>query len=301
MQRTANPCTPVRFRPQPPINMVKVAIIGLGFVGSSLLNALKDSVEVLQIDPKLGTSINELGDFSPEIIFICVPTPMKENKDQDISIIESVIDEIDNLKIASMVVLKSTLLPDHVKEIENKLPRFIYNPEFLREKHADEDFINSELIIFGGSHKEAKNLSKFYKDHTKCICHDHVFTDSITASLIKYSINTFLSVKVIFFNELKELFDASGADEGWDNFIKYLSKDKRIGKSHMQVPGHDGRLGFGGACLPKDSNALIGYAQKIDKQLDLLNNAIKLNNDIRSSYNTETDRELEQNIKFREE
>ena len=157
------------------------------------------------------------------------------------------------------------------------------------------------MIVFGGNYKEAKNLSKFYKEHTKCICHDHIFTDSITASFIKYSINTFLSVKVIFFNELKELFDASGADEEWDKFIKYLSKDKRIGKSHMQVPGHDGRLGFGGACLPKDSNALIGYAQKIDKQLDLLNNAIKLNNDIRSSYNTETDRELEQNIKFREE
>ena len=66
----------------------------------------------------------------------------------------------------------------------------------------------------------------------------------------------------------------------------------------MQVPGHDGRLGFGGACFPKDSNALVRYAHQIEKQLNLLNNAIKLNNDIRSSYNKGTDRELEQNIKF---
>ena len=66
----------------------------------------------------------------------------------------------------------------------------------------------------------------------------------------------------------------------------------------MQVPGHDGRLGFGGACLPKDSNALIKYAEQIEKQLNILNNAIKLNNDIRSKYNENTERELEQNISF---
>ena len=278
---------------------MKVAIIGYGFVGKSLINGLKDSVTVKKIDPKLGTNINELKDFLPEIIFICVPTPMNNDKTQDISIVESVVDEINNLKINSLVVLKSTLVPNYVKDIENKLPRFIYNPEFLREKHSDEDFINSEFIIFGGEREEAENLSKFYKFHTKCICDDHIFTDSITAALIKYTINTFLSVKVIFFNELKELFDASKAEEEWQNFTKYLSKDKRIGKSHMQVPGHDGRLGFGGACLPKDSNAFVRYAQRIDKKLNLIRTAIELNNNIRSSYSRETDRELEQNIRFK--
>ena len=278
---------------------MKVAIIGLGFVGNSLLNGLKDTVQVKEIDPKLGTNINELKDFSPEIIFICVPTPMSEDKTQDISIIESVIDEINDLKISSLVVLKSTLLPNYVSELGKKISRFVYNPEFLREKHANEDFINSELIVFGGNYNETKYLSGFYQQYTKCICKDHIFTDLVTASFIKYTINAFLSVKVVFFNELKELFDASGAYEEWENFTKYLSIDKRIGESHMQVPGHDGRLGFGGACLPKDSDALVKYANQIEKQLNLLNNAIKLNNDIRSSYNKETDRELEQNISFR--
>ncbi len=279
---------------------MKVAIIGLGFVGSSLLNSLKDTVQVKEIDPKLGTSIKDLEDFCPTIIFICVPTPMNDDKTQDISIIESVVDEINYLKIESLVVLKSTILPSYVKELEKKLTKFIYNPEFLREKHANEDFIKSELIVFGGDTKAAKDLSKFYLNYTKCICKDHIFTDSISASLIKYTINTFLSVKVIFFNELKDIFDASGADESWENFTKYLSKDVRIGKSHMQVPGHDGRLGFGGACLPKDSNAFVKYAHQIEKQLNILNNAIKLNNNIRSSYN-ETSRELQQNIKFKED
>ena len=63
---------------------MKVAIIGLGFVGKSLLNGIDDSIEVKQIDPKLGSKINELKDFLPEIIFICVPTPMDLNKTQDI-------------------------------------------------------------------------------------------------------------------------------------------------------------------------------------------------------------------------
>jgi len=280
---------------------MKVAIIGLGFVGNSLLNGLKDTVKVKEIDPKLETNISDLKDFSPEIIFICVPTPMSQDKTQDISIIESVVDEINKLKIQSLVVLKSTLLPNYVKDLKKKIPRFIYNPEFLREKHADEDFINAELIVFGGSKSEAQYLSAFYQDHTKCICKDHIFTDLLTASFIKYTINAFLSVKVIFFNELKELFDASGADENWENFTKYLSIDRRIGESHMQVPGHDGRFGFGGACLPKDSDALVKYANQIEKQLNLLNNAIKLNNDIRSSYSKVTERESEQNIKFRGE
>ena len=280
---------------------MRVAIIGLGFVGNSLLNGMKDSVEVKKIDPKLGSEINELIDFLPEIIFICVPTPMNEDRSQNISIVRSVVDEIIDLNINSIVVLKSTLLPGYVEELEKSLPKFVYNPEFLREKHANEDFINSELIVFGGNKADAIILSNFYKDHTKCICKDHIFTDCITASLIKYTINTFLSVKVVFFNELKDLFDVSGAQEDWENFIKYLSKDIRIGNSHMQVPGHDGRKGFGGACLPKDSNAFLKYSEQIEKQLNILNNAIKLNNDIRSSYNEETDREKEQNIKFGED
>ena len=79
MQRPAKPFTPVRFRIQPPGEKMKIAIIGLGFVGNALLNALKDDVEVAKIDPKLNTSIKDLQAFNPQITFISVPTPM--NKD----------------------------------------------------------------------------------------------------------------------------------------------------------------------------------------------------------------------------
>ncbi len=301
MQRTANPCTPVRFRPQPPINMIKIAIVGLGFVGSSLLNGLGSSVKVLKIDPKLNTSIYDLKDFFPEIIFICVPTPMNDDKTQDVSIIKSVVEEINALGLDSLVVLKSTVLPNYLREIEDSIKRFVYNPEFLREKHANEDFIRSPLIVFGGSKDNCEKLSNFYLENTKCLCTDHVLTDVVTASFIKYTINSFLSVKVIFFNEIKELFDESLPDDSWKNFIKYISRDKRIGNSHMDVPGHDGRFGFGGACLPKDSNAFIEYAKQIKRELNILNKTVELNNQIRSNYNSETDREIEQNINFDDE
>ncbi len=277
---------------------MKVAIIGLGFVGNALNNGISDSVDIFKVDPKLNTSILDLQQFSPEIIFICAPTPMDKEGNQDISIVNSILDEINEYSIKSTVVLKSTTLPNNITKMLQRNKRLIINPEFLREANAMEDFINSDLIIFGGEIAECKKVSEFYINHTKCIQKDHIFTDAISASLIKYAINSFLATKVIFFNQLKELFNESNANDSWDNFIKYIAFDKRIGNSHMQVPGPDNRFGFGGACFPKDTKALLDFA--ITKELDfgLLAEVIKINNEIRKSYNTTTDREKEQNIEF---
>ena len=277
---------------------MKIAIIGYGFVGKALHNGLKDNVELQIIDPKLNTDINDLSRYSPDVIFICVPTPMHSDGSQNISIVKSVINNIKDLNINSHIVIKSTVLPNHINELEKLAGKFIYNPEFLREKFADEDFINSNLIVFGGLKEHTTKLSDIYKKHTKCKCTDHIHTDSVTASLIKYTINSFLSTKVIFFNELKNLFDEINSKESWENFTKFLEKDSRMGNSHMMVPGHDGRKGFGGACLPKDSRALIDFANNNNIELNILKNAININNQIRSQYNTETNREIDQNINF---
>ena len=171
----------------------------------------------------------------------------------------------------------------------------------MREKHANQDFIESKLIVFGENNTSAKKLEEIYRDHSKCICTDYIYTDAIAASLIKYTINSFLATKVTFFNELNSLFNQSGTEESWDNFILAIANDPRIGNSHMQVPGHDGRLGFGGACLPKDSNAFNIYSEEVGETLSLLKKVIKTNNKIRAKYNVKTLRELEQNIKYDEE
>ena len=298
MQRPAKPLTPVRFRIQPPLNIMKIGIIGYGFVGKALAAGLNDDVNLIKIDPKLDTKIRDLENINPDAIFICVPTPMCSTSTQDISILRNVIDEIIKIDFQNLLVLKSTVLPNYVNEIKKLVPDVVYNPEFLREKHANDDFINSELIVFGGEKRSSDSLAEIYKNYTKCICNDYVFTDIKTASFIKYTINSFLATKVSFFNELKQLFDIAKADESWDNFIAIISKDKRIGSSHMNVPGHDGRLGYGGACLPKDSKAFSNYADNLGSPLTVLKSAISTNNKIRAEYNEQTDRELEQNITF---
>ena len=142
-------------------------------------------------------------------------------------------------------------------------------------------------------------LAKIYSENTKCKNKNYIYTDAISASLLKYAVNSFLATKVIFFNQFKELFDNSGAQEDWKNFIEYLKHDKRIGDSHMDVPGHDGRLGFGGACFPKDTEAIVKYADEIGVNLELIKKSINANNKIRAKYNTKTDREVEQNITFK--
>ena len=277
---------------------MKIGIIGYGFVGKAMENGIKDNVDIFLVDPILNTKISDLKDFLPEIIFICVPTPMNEDGSQDLSIINSVLKEIKENSINSKIVIKSTVLPDGIIGIEKLIPDVIYNPEFLREKHAFEDFIGSEIIIFGGQKDSANEIANFYKKHTNCINSDYQFTDLITASMVKYSINTFLSTKVIFFNQIFNIFKSLSNEKNWEQFVKIISKDKRIGSSHLSVPGHDGRYGFGGACLPKDSSALINYASSIDESLTLLEKSVEINNSIRSAYDKETQREIDQSINF---
>tara|TARA_B100001093_G_scaffold300142_1_gene286201 strand:+ start:2554 stop:3489 length:936 start_codon:yes stop_codon:yes gene_type:complete len=306
MQRTANPCTPVRFRPQPPLvakehtqnkENMKVGIIGYGFVGKALHNGLNPDNKVLLIDPKLKTSVSDLRNFCADILFVCAPSPMNNNGTQDLSILNEIFEELFFSKIDSLIILKSTILPDALLNLSSKFPNLVFNPEFLREKHADEDFIGSNLIVFGGNREYVNKASNFYKNHTKCTCKEHIKTDLVTASLIKYTINSFLATKVTFFNEINNIFITSNAEDSWENFIGFLSKDKRIGRSHMSVPGHDGKLGFGGACLPKDSRALLEFSKIHGQQFDLLNEVIKVNNSIRGQYNVGK-RESDQNIDF---
>ena len=279
---------------------MRISIIGYGFVGKALSNALKGDIKLQKIDPNLNTSTIDIKDFNPEIIFICVPTPMKKDGSQDISISMDIIKEIKSFGFQNLIVIKSTILPSHIERIQKELTNFVYNPEFLREKHAYEDFINSNMIIFGGKNEANVELSNFYKNYLKCKNKEYTFTDPVSASFIKYIINSFLATKVIFFNEFHKLFESSSAKEDWDTFIKIISKDRRMGASHMSVPGHDGRMGFGGACLPKDANAIVKYSESHGIDLEILASAIKINNKIRAKYNENTKREREQNIFFEE-
>ena len=174
---------------------LKLGIVGHGFVGKATDWGFNKNVERFIVDPKLNTSISDLSKFKPDIIFICVPTPMGNDGNQDASILKSVAKELISECSSSIKVIKSTVLPSTLNDLEKLDHKLIYNPEFLREKHANEDFINSKFLIL----EAIKMYQKWSLKHTMiihvCVTKDHIFTDIETASLIKYSINTFFSFK----------------------------------------------------------------------------------------------------------
>tara|TARA_B100000963_G_scaffold290290_1_gene260064 strand:+ start:1258 stop:2121 length:864 start_codon:yes stop_codon:yes gene_type:complete len=277
---------------------LKLGIVGHGFVGKATDWGFNKKVEKFIVDPLLGTTVLDLKSFNPEIVFICVPTPMGDDGNQNSDIIKEVILELSIQCPNAIKVVKSTVLPEILETLHKIDSKLIYNPEFLREKHANKDFMNSEMIILGGDRNIANIVSKAYLANSRCITRDHIFTDLKSASLIKYAVNTFLASKVIFFNELHNIFQGMNVKDSWETVIHAISRDKRIGDSHMDVPGHDGREGFGGACFPKDTLALVRYADDMNRELQLLKKVIKINNKIRSKYDVLDSRELEQNVTF---
>ena len=283
--------------------MLKVGIVGHGFVGKAVEQGLKDCYRMV-IDPIYNNSVKDLFDYYPDIVFICVPTPMREDGSIDSSIVEDVMASLAfSSAIRPAIVIKSTCTPDVIDKLE-MLCHFTYNPEFLTERNATEDFINPPYIVLGqaGIYKgDLKFLEHFYRNYTKCNQYAPIIkTTARTAAFIKYATNTFLASKVIFFNQLYDLYHASGEME-WDKMVRTLSYDKRMGSSHMQVPGPDGKFGFGGACFPKDVAAFLTYAEKHNfdgKDLSVLREVADTNAEIRTKYNQLGEREIAQNVNF---
>jgi UDPglucose 6-dehydrogenase len=105
---------------------------------------------------------------------------------------------------------------------------------------------------------------------------NHVYHCTIgEASLAKYALNTFLATKVIYMNELAEL--SKSLDCNYTVVSKMIKADSRIGNSHLQVPGPDGHYGFGGACFPKDTSALLKIAEEVNIDMNVLDAAVKKN------------------------
>ena len=187
-------------------------------------------------------------------------------------------------KSKGVVVVKSTITPDHLTRFKKTYKlSIVYNPEFLTEANSFEDFLNPSMQILGGKWKDCEAVEKAYVKHSSVKTVPTFKTDLITASLIKYTINSWLATKVTFFNELNTLFESSGTKVPWETFTEMISQDKRIGDTHMKVPGPDGEKGFGGHCFPKDTKALLYYAKLKKAELSILKKAIDKNDKIRNN------------------
>jgi len=262
----------------------KLGIVGHGFVGQAVDYAFTNPlVEKFYVDPKYGTTIDDLIAWQPNTVFICAPTPMLENGSVDATIVnDAVLKLVEHTQAG--IAIKSTVTPDVIKNLmvtvafkqgEN---RVVYNPEFLTENSAKEQFIHAPFHVFGGTPPAIAGLLGVYNMFSMCTMQNVFETAPIEAAFIKYAINSFMATKVTFFNQLYDV--ATGMGASFNNIIAGLEMDPRMGKSHMRVPGFDGKRGFGGACLPKDTSALINAF----KGFTLLEEVVKINNEYRSQY-----------------
>lgn len=243
---------------------MKIGIIGYGILGQAIEYALKNTYDITIIDPpkKMNGSLNKCDRY-----ILCVPTPENEDGSCDTSLVEYYVE-----RITKPLLVKSTVDPDVLCELYEKYP-FTYSPEFLREVSSIDDFKKQQFAIFAGkaTHTWINILAKagVRMNNVKCVTVQ-------TASYVKYIINSFLATKVTFFNEIhKHIND----QELYDEIVDCLNLDSRIGNSHMQVPGPDGKLGYGGMCFPKDTKAFVHH-----RDLKLIQTAIAINESIRSEY-----------------
>ncbi len=210
---------------------------------------------------------------------------MKRSGECDLSIVRKALDEISSVATALsvqdyIVVIKSTIPPGTTEMLNNEYSNLdiVFNPEFLTEANAVEDYKNQNRIIVGGERPGSTKVKQiFAKAFPKVPI---IKTSSTIAEMIKYVTNTFLATKVSFANEMYQI--CQGLNIDYDKVIEYARYDERLGNSHWSVPGPDGDFGYGGHCFPKDIAALRYIAENLMIDTTVLNSAIQKNNQVRT-------------------
>lgn len=243
-----------------------IGIVGQGFVGSAIREGLKSTflIETYDKYDQNKSTCKNLEQLCEKafIIFLCLPTPMRKDGSCDLSILKSVIEEIDSIANGDhILVIKSTVPPgttSKLNEAYNNI-KLVFSPEFLTEANSFEDFKNQNRVIVGGPRPASTIVKNLFRVAFPKI--DIIKTGSNTAEMVKYFANCFLATKVSFANEMRQICEQVDID--YDKVVEYSLYDKRIGKTHLSSPGPDGKLGFGGSCFPKDINALIYFATNV--------------------------------------
>jgi len=235
----------------------KVGVIGNGFVGEAISFAFSSVSDLYVYDVDPLKSLDDLNSLhNCDFVFICVPTPMFRDGSQDLSYVDNAFEKATNKPV---YILKSTVLPGTTDQLSKKYSnlKIIFSPEFLTERTSKLDMLTQSRIILGGDLKLTKKTKILFKKRFKT--KNIIQTDSKTAELTKYMNNVFFATKVSIMNEFKLLCDKVGAN--WEDALKGFVSDGRIGDSHLNVPGHDGKLGYGGTCFPKDVSALLSFSK----------------------------------------
>ena len=263
---------------------MKLAIIGLGYVGDTIYRALRVEgkkaeapLAISRIDPPKGfnTSYESIADCDG--VFVCEPSPMDKDGSADTSILEGVLSNLKAVNYSNVIISKVTAPPDVYRRLHESNPNLVHVPEFLTAVNAYFDYVTNPTVIVGGDFSFAEKASKII-NLSKNEHKETIYCSIVDAAVIKYAINSFLATKVIFFNELKSIAERSGAS--WSNVRRIVASDNRIGESHSHAPGSDGQYGFGGLCFPKDTAAFLHYADSIGIKFEVLNAAVMKNREI---------------------
>ena len=264
---------------------MKVGIVGQGFVGSAVFEGFKKHFNVETFDLNKKSTCSNLQELihKSDYIFICLPTPMEQTGKCHTGILESVIKEINDISKGKILIVKSTIPPGTTENWNKtfKNVKIVFNPEFLTEANALDDYKNQNRIILGGPRKvNSKVKLLFTKAFPKVPI---IHTSSTYAEMVKYITNCFLATKVSFANEMYQICESLDID--YDKVIEYSKHDERLGYSHWNVPGPDGDFGYGGHCFPKDVNALMSLARDLGidpiilEAVDIKNNDVRKNRD----------------------
>jgi len=267
--------------------MEKIGIVGQGFVGTAVYEGLKQHFKIETYDIAKTSTCKSLADLSEksDVVFVCLPTPMKKDGSCHIDIVESTLLGLDVINECKTIVVKSTIPPGTTEKWNSLFANIqvVFNPEFLTEANSVEDFKNQNRIIIGGPRPATTKVKRvFAKAFPKVPI---IKTGSTTAEMVKYFLNSFLATKVSFANEMYQICDKLDID--YDKVIEYAKYDDRLGKSHLNVPGPDGDFGYGGHCFPKDVKALIEVAMSYDMNPTMLIATNEKNNEVRKDRNWE--------------
>ena len=252
----------------------KIGVVGNGFVGKAVKFGFSPSVgcdaeiRVYDKEPSKSTHTLEETVNESDFIFLSVPTPANSDGSINISVLEDVLSDIDEVsETNNYILVRSTVVPGTTWALQEKFPslNLLFNPEFLTERSANFDLINqSRFIVGSGDSYESALGSELF---TKLIkdrfgdCVSVLECTYETAEMIKYMNNCFFATKVSFMNEMYQI--AEKCKVNWEQAVDGFVADGRIGHTHLNVPGPDGKFGFGGSCFPKDVQALRNFAEDI--------------------------------------
>lgn len=218
-----------------------------------------------------------------DICFIAVGTPMNKDGSTDLSYVFDVAIEIGKYISKPMIIVVKSTVPIGTSEkikktIQNEIEKrkininfdIIFNPEFLKEGNAVNDFMRPDrIIIGGGSEKSQETLKELYNSIT--MNHDRfIFMDIKSAELTKYAANAMLATRISFMNEMANICEKTGANI--KNVRIGIGSDKRIGYDFLYAG-----CGYGGSCFPKDIRSLIETSKNNDYYPELLNSVEKVN------------------------